>query len=106
MDFLESFDTDILVISVAIYVLISISVAIFGSYKQFGGKKALLFSMAFTPITGFICVVSSPEKNTLRIVHYRCSRCGLEFTENHRHCPACKRDGKKSHLKKYSMRSY
>ena len=106
MDFIESIDTDILVISIAIYILISFSVAVIGSYKQFGGRKALFFSMAFTPITGIICVMASPEKNTLKIVHYRCTRCGLEFTDNHRHCPSCKREGKKSHLERYSMRSY
>lgn len=106
MEYFESIDSDILVITIAIYVLISFSIAIVGSYKQCGGKKALFFSMVLTPITGILYVMASPEKNTLKIVHYRCTRCGLEFTDNHRHCPSCKREGKKSHLERYSMRTY
>jgi hypothetical protein len=106
MEFIEAFDSDILVITSAIYVLLSLSIAVVGSYKKCGGKKALFFSMALTPITGILYVLSSPEKNTLKIVHYRCTKCGLEFTDNHRHCPSCKLDGKKSRLERYSMRTY
>jgi hypothetical protein len=85
---------------------IAASIARFGSNRICGGKKALLFSLVLTPIGGLFYVLSSPEKNVLKITHYRCPRCHLEYTTKHRHCPACKKEGHYVRIEKFKMYTY
>lgn len=97
---------DLFILAVSAYLLIAISVARFGSTKSCGGIKALFFSIVLTPVTGIFYVLQSPRKNIIKIVHYRCSRCGLEYTTYHEHCPACEKEGEKTRLRKICMKTY
>lgn len=89
-----------------VYIFLAISVARLGVYRACGGLKAMIFSILFTPIIGLIYVLNSREKHVLKIVHYRCPSCDLEYTSDHRYCPSCEKDGKKVHLERISMRTY
>lgn len=97
---------DLFFLAVSAYLLIAISIARFGSTKSCGGIKALLFSIVLTPVTGIFYVLQSPRKNIIKIVHYRCSTCDLEYTSYHENCPACEKEGKKNRLRKITMRTY
>lgn len=97
---------DLFFIAISAYLLIAISIARFGSTKACGGIKALFFSIVLTPVTGLFYVWQSPRKNIIKIVHYRCSSCDLEYTTYHENCPACEKDGKKNRLRKIVMRTY
>jgi len=83
-----------------------ISLAKLGSRKSCGGLKAFVVSLVFTPVVGLVYVLNHSQKDMLKIVHYRCSSCGLEYTSKYRYCPSCEKDGKSNHLEKISMKSY
>ena len=97
---------DLFFIAISAYLLIAISIARFGSTKSCGGIKALFFSIVLTPVTGIFYVWQSPKKNIIKIVHYRCSNCDLEYTTPHEHCPACEKEGRKTRLRKIVMLTY
>ncbi len=99
-------DIDLIIIISIIYIFISATIAKIGSGKECGGKKALVVSLLFTPIIGLYYTLSSSQKDTLKIVHYRCSKCGLEYTTRHKYCPSCLKDGEKKKLERISMRTY
>jgi ribosomal protein L37E len=103
---LDYFDIDIIVLILIFYLFIAATVAKFGSGREVGGKKTLLVSLAFTPIVGVFYILSSPKKNTLKITHYRCTRCGLEYTDSHRYCPSCHKEGVNSRIEKIKMITY
>jgi len=106
MDFFNSIDTDYIIILGLTYLFVAATVAKLGSAREVGGRKTLLYSLLFTPVYGLYYVYHSPAKDTLKIVHYRCPKCGLEHTEGHRYCPNCKKEGEKIRLKKFYMRTY
>ena len=103
MDYL---DIDIIVLILIFYLFIAATVAKFGSGRDVGGKKTLLVSLVFTPVAGIFYLLSSPQKNTLKVTHYRCTCCGLEYTDKHRHCPSCHKDGIHSRIEKIKMTTY
>ena len=106
MDFFDGLDIDYIILLGFTYLFVAASVAKLGSTREVGGKKTLLYSLLFTPLFGLYYVYHSPAKDTLKIVHYRCPECGLEHTDGHRHCPNCKKEGKRVRLKKFYMRTY
>ncbi|MBN2172588.1 MAG: hypothetical protein JW731_00560 [Bacteroidales bacterium] len=77
-----------------------------GSARDCGGKKALLVSILLTPLGGLLYVIQSPGKNILKITHYRCHRCHLEYTTNHKYCPSCMKEGKLVRIEKVKMHTY
>ena len=95
----------IIIVSVA-YLVLLLTVAKVGTYKTCGGMRAFLISLFLTPVIGIIFVFLSPGKSTLKIVHYRCNNCGLEYTTKHKHCPSCIKEGEKYRLERISMRTY
>jgi hypothetical protein len=99
-------NNEFIFITAIIYLLIIISVIKLGSERMCGGLKAFIVSLFFTPVIGLIYVLRSADRNTLRIIHYRCHTCGLEYTSNHKYCPSCAKDGRSSHLEKIRMKSY
>jgi hypothetical protein len=103
---MDLLNNEIIFLTGIIYLFIVISVAKLGSVRTCGGIKAFIVSLILTPVIGLIYVLSSSPKNTLKIVHYRCTSCGLEYTSNHRYCPSCVKDGKSVHLEKKSMKTY
>ena len=106
MDFFYGLDVDNTILIVVVYFFLASSVAKLGTTREVGGKKTLLYSLLLTPFFGLYYVYNSPAKDTLEIVHYRCPECGLEYTDGHRYCPNCKKDGKKIRLRKIYMRTY
>jgi hypothetical protein len=106
MNFFSQVDFDYLLILSTAYLFVSATVARFGSMREAGGKKTLLISLFLTPVSGLLYVLSSQPKDTLKITHYRCPECALEYTDGHHHCPSCKKEGKKVRLIKFSMRTY
>ena len=104
--FLDYLDIDIIVLILIFYLFFAATVAKFGSGREVGGKKTLLISLIFTPVAGVFYILSSPPRNTLKITHYRCTRCGLEYTDKHRHCPSCRKDGISSRIEKIKMTTY
>ncbi|MBN1339628.1 MAG: hypothetical protein JXA03_09910 [Bacteroidales bacterium] len=99
-------DQDIIIVGSALYLFLVASLAKLGSKRDIGGKKSFLYSFCLTPVVGFIIVFSSPKKDILHIVHYKCSRCGLEFTDYHRNCPSCRKEGVNVRLSRKSMHTY
>jgi ribosomal protein L37E len=99
-------NNEFIFISIIIYLLTIISVIKLGSERICGGLKAFIVSLFFTPLIGLIYVLRSSDRNTLRIIHYRCRSCGLEYTSKHKYCPSCAKDGRSSHLEKISMKTY
>lgn len=106
MDFLEFPNSDLVIVAGLIYLFMAFTIAKIGSDRACGGKKTLLVSLLFTPITGLFYSLSFKPKNTLKIVHYRCSSCNLEYTTQHRYCPSCLKEGRKKKLERISMRTY
>ena len=102
-DYLNS---EFIFIAGIIYTFFVISLAKLGSGRVCGGLKALIISLLLTPLIGLIYVIRSPQKNTLKIIHYRCPACNLDYTSKHRYCPSCQKEGKSIHLEKISMKSY
>ncbi len=98
--------SEFLMIIIVAYVMVAISVSRLGVAKACGGTKALFFSLFFTPVTGFIYTMTSPLKNVLKIIHYRCNECGLEYTDYHKYCPSCEKDGKKIKLYRIMMKTF
>ncbi|RLD61465.1 MAG: hypothetical protein DRJ05_02540 [Bacteroidetes bacterium] len=103
---MEYFDFDIIILFLIFYLFLAATVAKFGSGREVGGKKTMIVSLVFTPLVGVFYILSSPGKNTLQITHYRCSKCGLEYTDKHHHCPSCSKDGVKSRIEKIKMTTY
>jgi len=99
-------DIETLIVGLLVYVFLVITIAKLGTHKSCGGLKALLVSFLLTPVLGIIYVSFSPIKNTLKITHYRCRHCGLEYTTSHKYCPSCLKDEEKHRLEKISMKTY
>jgi hypothetical protein len=101
-----SFNNEFFFIAGIIYLFLVITVAKIGSGRACGGLKSFLVSLLFTPIVGLIYVLNHLKKDMLKITHYRCPACRLEYTSKYRYCPACEKDGKSNPLEKISMKSY
>ncbi|MBN3035140.1 MAG: hypothetical protein JW861_06110 [Bacteroidales bacterium] len=99
-------DRDIIILFVAFYLFTVATLTKIGSKKEIGGRKAFLISMFLTPVVGLFFVAGSPRKNLLRIVHYKCPRCGLEYTDYHRSCPSCRKEGVQVRLERKRMKTY
>lgn len=106
MTSLQDLNTEIIGIAAAIYIFLVITIAKLGTYKTCGGFRAFMVSMFLTPIIGIIYVALSPIKSVLKIVHFRCHHCGLEYTTNHKYCPSCLKEGEKHHLQRISMKTF
>jgi len=102
----QRIDIEMTIILIIIYLFLVITIAKLGTYKRCGGMKAFFVSLFFTPVFGILYVTVSPLKSVLKIVHYRCHHCGLEFTTHHKYCPSCLKDGEKHRLERISMRTY
>jgi hypothetical protein len=89
-----------------VYLFLVITMAKIGSGRACGGLKSFFVSLIFTPVIGLIYVLNHTQKDMLKIIHYRCPSCGLEYTTRHRYCPACEKEGKSNHLERISMKSY
>jgi hypothetical protein len=103
---MDLLNNEIIFLAGIIYLFIVISLAKLGSERNCGGIKAFLISLFFTPVVGLIYVFSSSPKNTLKIIHYRCTSCGLDYTSRYRYCPSCEKEGKSNRLKKISMKTF
>ena len=106
MNNLENFSPDLILICIACYLALAATAAKLGSGKESGTGKVFLCSIFLTPIIGFAYALSSPRKNVLKIIHYRCPSCGLEHTTQHEYCPTCRKEGKQRRLIKISMQTY
>lgn len=93
-------------IASAIYLIISAAIAKAGSERKCGSKSAFAISIALTPITGMLYVLRSRPKKIRKTVHFRCPKCGLDYTDGHDYCPSCDKEGKKTPLIKISMLTY
>jgi len=102
----ENISIEVIIVVIVIYLFLCITIAKIGTYKTCGGVKALIISLVLTPIIGIIYVSIYPQKSTLKIVHYRCHGCGLDYTTSHKYCPACYKEGEKHRLERISMRTY
>jgi len=99
-------DIETYIIGFVIYIFLVFTITKLGTHKACGGLKALIVSVLLTPIIGIIFVSLSPIKNILKITHYRCRHCGLEYTTSHKYCPSCLKDDEKHRLEKISMKTY
>jgi len=99
-------NTEVLILSGIIYLFLTLSLAKLGTYKTCGGWRAFLVGFILTPIVGIIYVSLCPVKSVLKIVHYRCHHCGLEYTTEHKYCPSCLKAGEKNRLTRISMKTY
>lgn len=97
---------EFLAIIIVAYLVLLLSITKLGTYKSCGGMRAFIVGLLLTPVIGIVYVILSPEKSTLKIVHYRCNSCGLEYTTQHKHCPSCLKEGEKHRLERISMRTY
>jgi len=103
---MERLDSESLVMLTLGYLVLAASVAKLGSARCCGTFKSLVLSIFLTPVVGSVYTLTSHKKNVLKIVHYRCSRCGLEHTTNHEYCPTCRKEGKEKRLRKICMHTY
>ena len=99
-------DIETLIVSLLVYLFLVITIAKLGTYKACGGRRAFLVSFLLTPFIGIIYASLSPQKNTLKITHFRCHSCGLEYTTFHKYCPSCLKDEKKHRLEKIRMKTF
>lgn len=99
-------NSEIIIAGGVVYAFLVATVAKLGSYKKCGGMNAFLVSFFLTPLTGIIYVASSPVKSVIRIVHFRCNHCGLDFTAYEKYCPNCQKDRKTHRLHKVVMRTH
>ncbi|MCB0806177.1 MAG: hypothetical protein KDC05_10295 [Bacteroidales bacterium] len=99
-------NTEVLLVTGIIYVFLALSIAKLGTYKTCGGWRAFVVSFILTPIVGIIYVSLCPVKSILKIIHYRCNHCGLEYTTEHKYCPSCLKEGNKYKLQRISMKTY
>lgn len=95
----------LIIISVIVYLLVSIILALAGRTKKIGFAKEFFISIFLTPITGIVFLKKSDRKEIITITRYRCNNCGLEYTEYHKYCSACLKEGKKSILIPVKMKS-
>lgn len=103
---MEKLDAESVFMLSAGYLVLAASVAKFGSTRNCGTFKPLVLSIFLTPVIGSVYTLTSHKKNVLKIVHYRCSRCGLEHTTSHNFCPTCRKEGKERKLRKICMHTY
>jgi hypothetical protein len=103
---MERLDTESLFMLTLGYLVLAASVAKLGSDRCCGTLKSLVLSIFLTPVVGSVYTLRSHKKNVLKIVHYRCSCCGLEHTTKHEYCPTCRKDGKEKRLRRICMYTY
>ena len=99
-------NTELIVVAGVVYLFLAATIAKLGAHKTCGGLRAFIVSFLLTPLVGIIYVSFCPVKSILKIVHYRCNHCGLEYTTEHKYCPSCLKEGKKHKLVRISMRTY
>ncbi len=80
-------------LAIVVYSGLVIWLTLEGSRRKIGWLRTLLISLLLTPIVGFVFVFNSGKRISYFEVHYKCNRCGYEFTEHSDHCPLCKKDG-------------
>ena len=102
----DNIDIELLIVAGIVYLFLVLSIAKIGTYKKCGGYRAFIIAFLLTPVIGIIYVLQSHQKSILKIVHYRCDRCGLEYTTQHKTCPSCEKDGKSIRLTRKSMKTY
>lgn len=102
----DSISLELSIIFLALYLLVSLIVTKIGASRKCGPERALFLSLLLTPVFGFIYVLLSRHKNLIKIVHYSCPKCGLEYTDGHKYCPLCSREGELTRLHKVSMIAY
>ncbi len=93
-------------IIIAVYVLL-VFLATFALEKD--KKKRLsffIYCLIFTPITGmFKKLILIKKTNGIHtVVHYRCERCGFEFTQPQEYCSLCAKEGVRVKLKRHGMK--
>lgn len=103
---IQGIDIEVFIIGIVIYLFLVITVTKLATYKKCGGIRAFFVSLFLTPLIGILYVTLSPVKSVLKIIHYRCHHCGLEFTTSHKYCPTCLKDGEKHYLERISMKTY
>jgi len=103
---MEKYDADMLFICSTLYVVLAATAAKLGTDKKSGSLNVFICSILLTPVVGMGYALTSPKKNVLKIVHYRCPGCGLEHTSKHHTCPTCRKEGKHRRLTKICMQTY
>jgi hypothetical protein len=99
-------NTEVVIATGIVYAFLVATLIKLGTYKKCGGKRAFLTSFFLTPLAGIIYVMLSPTKSVVRIVHFRCNHCGLDFTTYQKHCPSCRKDGEFHRLHKVVMHTH
>lgn len=75
--------------------------------KEYRIKTIWVFlpALFLTPLAGLIALMLSEKRHLVTLHRYACDRCGLEYTENHEHCPHCKKEGYEVKLRKIKHKS-
>ena len=64
-----------------------------------------LFAVGLIVIVGILFIIIKTRKiNSYKVTLYKCSCCGLDFTENIKYCPLCLKKGEKVKLLSRTMR--
>ena len=93
-------------IVIVVYLLL-VFLATFALEKS--NKKRLSFfilCLFLTPIAGLLKKLAFGKKanGVHTVVHYRCERCGFEFTEPQEYCDLCAKEGLQIKLQRHAMR--
>jgi hypothetical protein len=88
------------ILSIAIYLLITFVLTIIGIEKHTNGFRIFFISLLLTPLVGFIYYSLNSNKST-HISYYHCHECNYIYPVKIKNCPICMEDGIKIRLKKY-----
>lgn len=88
-----------LYLGIIVYVSLTIWLTSEGKKRNIGWVRSFIISALLTPLIGFIVVYNSSKKIAYHETHFKCKRCGFEFTEYIEHCPHCEKEGHKVKLK-------
>lgn len=79
---------------VIIYLIIAIAIAFWGKHRTIGFFNSLVISLILTPFAGVLAVANSSKLILYHIVQYNCPERGYSFSESHKTCPMCEKEGK------------
>lgn len=85
---------------VAIYLVITFILTVFGIERQSEALKVFIISFLLTPLAGMYFVLRNRNRVS-RIKYYYCKECDYIFPVKMSHCPICAEQHKKIRLVKY-----
>lgn len=85
-----------------VYVIIVFYFSKLGSKREIGRRRLFIISFFLTPILGLAFYLSSQHRkmNIYTEKRYKCENCGYVFSEPHKYCPFCEKEGHQYPLKK------